>query len=123
MQRSIYLLLFGVLLLQGCYYDNQEDLYQFIQPVECNTSTASYLTGVVPILDNYCIRCHRDQRQDGNVNLQGYNNAKLYAEDGSLLGSINHDVGFAPMPGSGQKIPACEIETIRLWVAEGALNN
>lgn len=123
MQKSIFACLLGVFLLQGCYYDNKEDLYQFIQPTECNITTAAYSTDVLPILDAYCLRCHRNVRQDGNVNLEGYTNAKIYAEDGSLLGSVNHDAGFFPMPSNGGKLPACEIEVIRLWVTDGYLNN
>lgn len=123
MHRSIFVLLMSLCCLNSCYYDNAEDLYQFVQPVECNTVEATYQNTVVPILDSYCIRCHRDARQDGNVNLQGYNNAKSYANDGSLLGSMNHEPGFSPMPSSGGKVPACEIEAIRLWVTAGAQNN
>ena len=37
--------------------------------------------------------------------------------------AVDHQPGFLLMPTSGIKIPACEIEVIRIWINEGALNN
>jgi hypothetical protein len=112
-----------LLLLNACYYDNKDALFEFVQPVECNTSTATYSLDIKPIMDNHCIRCHRNGRKDGNVNLEGYNNVKNYANDGSLFGTTNHEAGYTAMPDNGVKIPACEIEILRLWISEGAMNN
>ncbi|GAB5555328.1 MAG: hypothetical protein Sapg2KO_49190 [Saprospiraceae bacterium] len=48
---------------------------------------------------------------------------KVYANDGSLFGTTNHEAGWSVMPTNGVKIPACEIEQLRLWIEKGALNN
>lgn len=111
------------LLLSSCYYDTKEELYQFIQPVECDVTTAAYAADIIPIMEQHCYRCHRDERQDGNVNLQGYNNIKIYVDDGSLFGTTNHEAGYPVMPTNGIKIPACQIEVLRLWIDQGANND
>ena len=121
--RIFLLLVSAIGALGSCYYDNEEDLYQNITQQECSILEARYAMDIVPILETHCIRCHRDGREDGNVNLQGYNKVKNYADNGSLYGSTNHDPAYAPMPTSAVKIPVCEIELIRMWVDNGALNN
>lgn len=111
------------IIFQSCYYDNQEDLYQFVQQQECNSTTATFNTDIVPILTAHCNRCHRNGRQDGNVNLEGYNNVKPYADNGSLYGTTNHEANYPVMPTNGIKIPFCEIEKMRIWVENGAPND
>ena len=120
-QASLIILL--ALIISACFYDNKEDLYQNIQPVECMDLSSKYTADIVPILNEHCIRCHRNGRQDGNVNLEGYQNVKVFVDDGSLYGTTNHDNGYSPMPTSGIKIPYCQIEQVRLWIEQGALNN
>ncbi|MCG8327627.1 MAG: hypothetical protein MI974_08075 [Chitinophagales bacterium] len=121
-----HLLIFTFLsaaILSGCYYDNEEDLYQYVQQEDCTFTSATYSAEILPILTTHCIRCHRNGREDGNVNLEGYANAKVYADNGSLYGSANHEPGYSVMPTSGVKIPFCQLEQIRLWIADGAPNN
>lgn len=109
--------------LSGCYYDSEEELFQFVVDPDCNTVEATYAADILPILEAYCIRCHRNDRQDGNVNLEGYQHTKVYADNGALYGSTNHESGYAAMPTSGNKIPFCEIEKMRIWIENGAANN
>lgn len=118
------LLLFLAFVVTNCYFDNSEDLYQYVQEVDCSSvTTATYQTDIVPLLTAHCYRCHRNDRQDGNVNLQGYAQLQVYVKDGSLFGTTNHEAGWLVMPTNGVKIPACEIEQLRLWIEKGALNN
>ncbi len=124
MKYKLCLMLFSIAVLwQGCYYDNEEELYQHVQDEPCNVTTATYAADIAPILLAYCTRCHRNGREDGGVNLEGYDKVKPYVNDGSLFGTTNHDAGFSPMPPSTAKIPACDIEKMRLWIADGAPNN
>lgn len=119
----LLLLLCFSLLYSSCYYDNKEELFQYVQQQDCNLTTATYTSDISPILTSHCIRCHRNGRQDGNVNLEGYQQVKPYADNGSLLGTTNHDAGYPVMPTDGVKIPACDIEKIRHWVDLGAQND
>ena len=124
MRNPFFIICISVLsFFSGCYYDNEEDLFQYVQQQECAVTAATYTTDIIPLLVTHCNRCHRNDRQDGNVNLEGYNNVKRYADDGSLYGTTNHDAGYSIMPTNGVKIPFCEIEKMRLWIDNGAKND
>jgi hypothetical protein len=109
--------------MQSCYYDNKEDLYQFIVDETCDTTSVSHINDIIPIMEQHCLICHNDTRADGNVNLSGYDNLKLYAENGSLYGSVIHEAGYSPMPSAGQLIPQCDQDKIKAWIDGGILNN
>lgn len=113
------------LLLVGCYYDNEEDLFIAIPGSggPCDSTAAMYSTTIAPIMTTYCTRCHRAGRTDGGVNVDGYSELLAHVNNGSLLGSIRHEAGFNPMPTSGSKIPACDIQKITAWIDGGAPNN
>lgn len=124
MKKTIFFLLLALgFLFSSCYYDNKDELYQHVQQEDCTATSATFTVDIVPILINHCNACHRNGREDGGVNLEGYNNVKPYVDDGSLYGTTNHDSGYKVMPTSGVKIPFCEIEKMRLWIEAGALNN
>lgn len=123
MKYTAIILIASLVFLSSCYYDNKEDLYQHVNQAECTAISATYSADILPIMESHCIRCHRNGRADGGVNLEGYNNVKIYTENGSLYGTTNHESGWPVMPTDGIKIPFCEIEKMRLWIENGALNN
>ncbi|WP_020567368.1 hypothetical protein [Neolewinella persica] len=125
MIRQLVLSLLSGLLLTACYYDNEEDLFQYVDQgsADCAVMTAEFTADIVPILTAYCNRCHRDGRTDGNVNLEGYDRVSPYANDGSLLGAAKHEAGYFAMPPSGGTIPACDLQKLTVWIEAGALNN
>lgn len=106
---------------QSCYYDNREDLYPTLG--SCEPAEVSYLADIIPIMEAECYVCHNNNLQEGNVNLEGFSNIKLYVNNGSLYGSIVHDPAYSVMPPGGQKINACSIEKIRTWIEAGAPEN
>lgn len=103
----------------GCYYDIEEELY----PNGCNTSDISYQDNIAPIMEASCLSCHDALSQNGNVNLEGYDNVKFYIDNGELIGSIRHDQGFSEMPQGTSKLPNCTIDKIQAWIDAGAPNN
>ncbi len=123
MKKILLLLIIIGFLFPSCYYDNKEELYQYVQPENCTATTATFIADIVPVIESHCFRCHNNNRQDGNVNLEGYANVKPYVDDGSFYGSTNHEASYSVMPTSGVKIPFCDIEKMRLWIEAGALNN
>jgi len=126
MKKSILLFSIAasiIIFTQSCYYDNKEDLYQFFDDATCDTTAVSLINDIVPIMDQFCAVCHNDVQQDGNVNLNGYDNLKLYGGLGSLHGSVAHQVGYSPMPSAGQLIPQCDQDKIKAWIDGGMLNN
>lgn len=110
----------GVMLVGNCYYDNEEDLYP---DNACNTDNVSYTQDVLPILQNNCYSCHNQQVRNGNVTLEGYDNVKIRANSGALVGVIKHQSGFSAMPQGQPQLDGCLIDKIEQWVLDGAKNN
>ena len=118
------LLFFSVLtafiLLSGCYYDNEEELY----PTNtCKTDDMSYTGDVLPILEDNCYSCHSQASNQGGVTLEGYDNLKIYVDNGKLIGAIKHEDGFAAMPQGAPQLGECQIAKIEAWVDQGASDN
>ena len=119
--RSSLLTLLSLLLLAGCYYDQEGILY----PESNCTAPASpsFNTDIMPILNARCNSCHSGPYASANIKLDSYNEVVKYANNGSLMGSINHAGGYSPMPKNSGKMPACEIQKIQNWINSGVLNN
>ena len=109
-----------MIFLGSCYYDNEEDLYP---PTECISDNMSYQSDVVPIISNNCYVCHSAISNTGDVTLEGYDEIKKYVDSGQLMGAINHNAGFSPMPQDAPKLNDCSISKIESWIADGAPNN
>jgi hypothetical protein len=109
-----------LLLIPGCYYDNEEELYPAV--ITCDTISVSYSSSVAPILTNSCNGCHSSASASGGVVLDSYSQASVYALNGKLYGVVSHTRG-SPMPKGGSKIDNCSIAKIKKWAAAGAPNN
>ena len=104
----------------SCAYNNEEELY----PMEsCDTTNVTYLATIVPIVTQHCYECHGGTAQVSGIPLEGHANIKSMIDAQRLLGAINHEVGFSPMPKDRQKLAACDILKIERWVSDGAPNN
>ena len=106
--------------LNSCYYNVEEELYP---NMECGSGDISYVQEVLPIIQNNCYGCHDQSTRNGNVNLEGYTNLKIFVTNGKLVGAIKHENGFSPMPQGQPKLDDCSIAKIEKWVADGAENN
>lgn len=109
-----------VILISGCYYDVEEELYPTI---ECQTDEMSYSGDILPIIETDCYVCHSAAANFGNITLEGYSEIKKHVDNGGLLGAVKHDGGFSPMPKNQAMLLECEIEKIEAWIQNGALNN
>ncbi len=105
----------------SCSKDNEED-----QPGnnnDCVTENMSFATNIQPILNANCTTCHNPSLLNGNVNLTTYEGVKTVADNGKLVGVINHSPGFPAMPQSGGKLSDCNIDKIEAWINQGTQNN
>lgn len=109
-------------ILESCYYDNAAALYQFA-PADCDTTNITFNVSIFNILSTHCTTCHNAADPQGNVNLEGYDNIRNYVENGSLYGSVIYDPAYSAMPPTGQKIPDCDQQTLKIWIDAGAPNN
>jgi hypothetical protein len=114
-----------VLSFSSCYYDSDEFLYTGFD-FNCDTLEVSYSNAVLPILDFYCFTCHSSKnhisRGAGN-NLEDFDQLRLYAEKGILMGALRHEPGFANMPKDAPKLDECDIRVIEKWVGQGNPQN
>jgi hypothetical protein len=122
-----YLIVFSLLLqavVSSCYYDSEEYLYPKTSS-QCDTTSITYAKSVVPIIQNYCLSCHSNSTSSmgGNIKLEDYADIKLRADDHRLLGSVDHQSGYSPMPPGSKKLDECNVSTIRIWVNASAPNN
>lgn len=88
----------------------------------CDDTKFTYAVIIQPIINTNCVGCHKPGSLGGNVDLSTYANVKKQVDNGKLLGSITHTIGFIAMPQSG-KLRDCEINQISRWIDAGAPNN
>jgi hypothetical protein len=119
-QQIIKLLLITIVFLTSCYYDVEENLYP---ANDCATANMSYQTNIAPILQRNCYACHSAAANTANITLEGHGELIKHVNSGRLLGAINHEPGFTPMPQGASQLPDCDIAKIEQWVADGAPNN
>lgn len=115
---ALALFVFGAV---GCYYDNREDL--FPQVTVCDTADVSYSADLLPVLETQCLGCHNNGSQQGNVNLEGYDNVRAYVQNGRLYGSIAWLDGYSVMPPAGSQLSSCTVAKFKAWIDAGAPNN
>ena len=123
MKKYLVLLLVtgSVLLLDSCYYSNEEDIYG--QGSNCDLTTAKYSQKVKSVLSANCESCHGAGLQSGGIRLDSYAAVKSLAESGVLLKVIRHESGVVPMPYGLAKMSDCNISVIEEWVKNGALDD
>jgi cytochrome c553 len=94
-------------------------------PVTCDTTNVTYAGTINPIVQQNCAvsGCHTNASQAGGYSYQTFAGLKSAVTNNRLLGAINHQSGFVPMPQSAAKLSDCDIQKITLWVAMGAPNN
>ena len=82
----------------------------------CDSTDVSYAGTIYPILQSHCLSCHSGPNPTGNLNFNSYEVVAAVAENGRLMGAINHEPGYSPMPPSGNQISACEIGLVQKWI-------
>jgi len=111
-----------VLFFTSCTYHNEVDYFAGTTDT-CNTSNMSFQTDIQPILQASCVSCHNSGSASGGVNLDGYENAKPYAQSGKLSNVINHKFGVTPMPMNADKLSDCTINKVDAWIDQGFKDN
>jgi hypothetical protein len=115
--------------LSSCYYDSMEEL-GYLGAV-CDTTTVTYSGDIAPLLDGSCLTCHSAVNADalgGGNNMEGYDNLINFVTAGdpsgsSFYNSIAWVSGTSFMPKGESQLPECDINTVKAWIDQGALNN
>lgn len=116
--KNIFLIFISGFIIFSCYYDNREELYPSV-PIECDTSNFSYNSGVLAIMQNNCWGCHSSSSATDNgagIVLDNYDDLKTMAESGRLMGALNGEPDYTPMPYNAAALNDCAIQTIQNWI-------
>lgn len=115
-------LLFVLALSQtACYYDVEEELYP--DQTVCENTSVTFSQHIEPLIVSICQNCHSNSNMSGNISLEGYDNIKERADNGDLMGAVNHEPSYTPMPQGQPKLPQCDIEAIQIWIDNGSPND
>ena len=103
--------------LNACTEDSQNFTNPNPLSSVCDSTKFTYYNVISKIIANNCndAACHGS----GTMNFTTYTGIKPFAKDGSLLGSLKHDVGYKPMPYANQFISDCDIKKIEKWIKNG----
>lgn len=125
MKYLFFILLIALFTTSSCYFDNEEDLYPISALNKCDTTVIDFNFTIFPIIISKCNNCHSDvlaPTLGGHISLENYENIKYVVDDGSLMGSINYQTSYSPMPAEG-KLDDCSIQKIEAWINKGAAND
>ncbi len=112
-------LLLGTAFIMNSCGDDEEPME------ECETTDLTYTNYAASILNASCAtsNCHADGNEGfARFSLEGYANTSAAVSFGRIVGAINHDDGFLPMPypiGS-EKLDQCDIDKLTAWINDGA---
>jgi hypothetical protein len=123
MKITATILILFMMLLSACYYDIQEELHPELLSSLCDTSDITFSGVVSNILSTNCVSCHRQNLASGSVMLDNYNDVRSVALDGRLIGTIDHQDGFVPMPQNLPLLSECDRTIIKNWVVSGSPDN
>ncbi len=112
---------FLCLAVAGCSKENETAL-RGNSGNTCDTVNMTYSADVLPIIQRNCYACHSNEQMTG-VSLGNYTALKVQADNGNLIGVINHASGYPAMPEGGAKLSDCDINKIQDWINHGAQNN
>lgn len=116
MKNSIYyliLFLCTIIILSGCYYDNEEELYP--NSFNCNVDDTNFELVIKPIIDANCAISGCHVAGTGRKNLSVYQGLKDVVDDGRLNDRV---IVNKSMPPSGP-LSKCDIATIDAWIKQG----
>ena len=125
---TLFLTLAVSVSLTSCYYDTEEELYPDSGTVVCDTTSVSYTTDIVPIMNSKCSYsgCHAGANAAAGIPLETYAGVKEYlvADKARFISSIIWDGSASNMPkGASSKMIDCNINTVKAWINSGYPNN
>ena len=109
-------MLAALLLLAGCYYDDEASLYP--EATDCHFDTVTYSLDIIPIVNANCAipGCHVSGT--GRVDFTTYKGIKSVADDGRLE---QNALVSKIMPPTA--LSYCDRSKIEAWLQDGAPEN
>ncbi|AXE18263.1 hypothetical protein DR864_11165 [Runella rosea] len=100
----------------------QQGAKETICNVSVDTTNVTFSKSVKPLLDTYCVGCHKTGASSGSVLLDSYNSVKIYVDNQRLFGTMGSQQGYSPMPPTG-KLTDCQLLVVQKWILQGAKND
>jgi hypothetical protein len=123
--NSIKLVLFSVLTAFSIFIiscEKDEIVKVPIPTGNCDTTIITFATNIEPVIKERCEGCHSNSTQLAGVNLEGYENIKSHALDGSLVSSIEGTMsGYFYK--AGDTTASCKFLQLKAWINKGAPND
>ena len=87
--------------------------------LELLSENPTYVANIKPLITENCISCHANGQQ--YPNLETYAEVKDACLNGNVICRIDTQSCGSVMPQSG-KMPQSKINSIKLWISQGCLN-
>lgn len=120
--QFLFLFVIAGLFVTACNKDDDDT------PVttECDTTGITYTNGAAAIINASCATagCHNTGTMS-TFAMGNYTEAFAAVGFGRIIGAINHQAGFLPMPypEGTAKLDQCDIDKLTAWINAGALEN
>ncbi|MBK8556873.1 MAG: hypothetical protein IPL65_14345 [Lewinellaceae bacterium] len=90
---------------------------------DCTGSTPTYSTDVKAIMNVSCAKsgCHSAGSRAAGIDLSTYDKVKAESKNNRFLGTIEHQVGYNPMPQAAAKLDETKQQLLYCWIQNGAL--
>lgn len=94
------------------------------------TTTSGFASNVYPIFEAKCIKCHGVEQVKEGLSMLSYDELMAGSFNGPVVlpgdadGSLLVDlIARGKMPNRGPKVTEAELQIIKDWISQGALNN
>ncbi len=84
----------------------------------CDTSDVTFTATIWPMMQQYCTGCHSTANPGGGIVIGSYNDLVNLAGNGSLMGSVRYEEGYANMP-TNKPLSDCHIHLLQKWIDRG----
>jgi mono/diheme cytochrome c family protein len=84
----------------------------------CDTASVSFSGQIWPMMESYCTGCHSAAAPGGGIVIAGYDDLVALTGNGSLMGSVRWESGYARMP-TNQQLSECQIDLLQQWIDKG----
>lgn len=89
----------------------------------CDTTAVTFSQTIYPLIEIKCQGCHSGAQPSSGLSLIDYSNISTIALTGALMSSVTGTNSYTQMPYNSNPLPACEVDLIEAWIADGAPNN
>jgi len=128
--KWLLILSFVVLFVLSIYLLSHKTTDVAASPSIKLNENVSFKNDLQPIFERRCAKCHGGEFPSEGLNLESYEGLILGSQNGQVImaGDSNNSLLFekienGEMPKRGSDLTAEQIEIIRQWIDEGALNN